>query len=48
VNFVSLAIANLFSETTGTRLAKEIEKVKNTGFKNIFARNCSFVGRNEN
>ncbi|MDR7372697.1 alpha/beta hydrolase [Flavobacterium aquidurense] len=33
VNFVSLAIANLFSENNRTRLANEIEKVKNEALK---------------
>ena len=33
VNFVSLAIANLFSENNRTRLAKEIEKVKTEALK---------------
>jgi pimeloyl-ACP methyl ester carboxylesterase len=33
VNFVSLAIANLFSENNRTRLAKEIEKVKTQALK---------------
>lgn len=32
-NFVSLAIANLFSENNRTRLAKEIEKVKEEALK---------------
>ena len=33
VNFVSLAIANLFSENNRTRLAKEIEQVKTEALK---------------
>ncbi|MEO8240061.1 MAG: alpha/beta hydrolase [Flavobacterium sp.] len=33
VNFVSLAIANLFSENNRTRLAEEIEKVKTQALK---------------
>ena len=46
--FVSLAIANLFSENNRERLVEEIEKKKKRGLKNTASGNCGFTRRNEN
>ncbi len=48
INFVSLSIANLFSENNRERLSSEIESVKNRSFKNTTSRNRCLTGRNEN